>query len=219
MRIGIIGAGFIGCAVARLAVPHGHEVMISNSRGPESLAGLAADIGCQAGRPEDAAAFGEVVLVAIPFRNYQAIPAAPLRGKVVIDANNYYPDRDGRVAELDARTTTTSQMLAQHLPGSSVVKTFNAILAKDLETDGRPAGSADRRALPIAGDDRGAKALVAGLLDQFGFDPLDAGPLCESWRFERAKPAYCIPLDLEGLTRALAAARRNEDLPHGSWRH
>lgn len=218
MRIGIIGAGFTGRAVARLAVTHGHKVMVSNSRGPETLASMVSGIGCRVGTVEEATTFGDIVVVAIPLKHYLSIPVAPLTGKVVLDANNYYPERDGQIAELDARMTTTSEMLARHLPQSSIVKAFNAILANDLEKDGRPAGSPDRRALPIAGDDAMAKAMGAKLLDQLGFDTLDAGSLSESWRFERAKPAYCIPLDHNGLRDALAAAERDVDLPDGSWR-
>ncbi|MDR3670166.1 MAG: NAD(P)-binding domain-containing protein [Holophaga sp.] len=218
MRIGIIGAGLIGRAVARLAVAQGHEVMVSNSRGPETLASLASGLGCKAGTVEQAEAFGDLVVVAIPLKHCLSIPVAPLIGKVVLDANNYYPDRDGRIAELDARMTTTSELLARHLPQSRIVKAFNAILATDLEKDGRPAGSPGRRALPIAGDDAKAKAVAAHFVDQLGFDPLDAGALAESWRFERAKPAYCIPLDLKGLRNALDAAERNVELPDGSWR-
>jgi predicted dinucleotide-binding enzyme len=118
MRIGIIGAGFIGRAVARLGVMHGHEVMASNSRGPETLASMVSGIGCRIGTVEEATAFGEVVVLAIPLNSYRSVPVAPLVGKVVLDANNYYPERDGRIADLDARKTTTSEMLARHLPRS-----------------------------------------------------------------------------------------------------
>lgn len=218
MRIGIIGAGFVGRAVARLAVEAGHEVMVSNSRGPRSLASIPSGIGAQVGTIAEAAMFGEVVLVAIPFEQYRSLPAEPLAGKVVIDANNHYPERDGSILALDAFETTTSELLATHLHASHVVKAFNAILAKDLEKDGRAAGSADRRALPVAGDDEASKAQVMRVIDQLGFDPLDVGSLAESWRFERAKPAYCIPLQTRQLVQALAAAEREVELPFGSWR-
>lgn len=218
MNIGIIGAGRIGRALAVHALRCGHAVMISNSRGPDTLRDMAVEIGCLAGTAEEAAAFGEVVFVAIPFRNRESIPVAPLAGKVVVDANNYYPYRDGDIGVLDRHETTTSQMLACHLAGAKVVKAFNAIMQADLETHGRPRGAPQRRALPIAGDDEAAKALVARLVDDFGFDPVDAGMLSESWRFERAKPAYCIPFDVQGLKHALAAAERDIELPHGSWR-
>jgi hypothetical protein len=218
MKIGILGAGFIGRAMATLAKEHGHEVMISNSRDPRTLTSTAAAIGCALGTAEQAAKFGDVVVVAVPFGNIDALPAAALDGKIVIDTCNYYPERDGPIDALDARATTTSQMLAAALPGARVVKAFNAILAVDLETDGAPQGTPKRRALPFAGDDEHAKRVVGELLDQFGFDPVDAGTLADSWRFERAKPVYCIPLDRAGIVEGLATARRDVELPHGSWR-
>ena len=218
MKIGIIGAGFIGRALATLAVRSGHEVMISNSRHPRTLGSTAVAIGCGIGTAQDAAAFGDVVFIAIPLLAYQEIPAPPLAGKIVVDANNYYPQRDGVIEALDRHETTTSEMLAQHLAGAKVVKAFNAILQGDLEKDGRAAGAPDRRALPIAGDDTQAKQVVTGLIDAFGFDVVDAGPLSEGWRFERAKPAYCIALDVAGLEQALAAAERDAEVAHGSWR-
>lgn len=218
MKIGVIGAGRIGYALAVHAVRNGHEVMISNSRGPESLREKAAGLACLTGTAAEAAAFGEVVFVAIPFHNRQAIPVPPLVGKVVVDANNYYPYRDGQIEALDKLETTTSEMLARLLVGARVVKAFNAIMQADLETHGRPRGDPQRRALPIAGDDDAAKQVVAQLVDAFGFDPVDAGTLSQSWRFERAKPAYCIPFNVQELKRALMAAERDVELPHGSWR-
>ncbi|MFM0639355.1 NAD(P)-binding domain-containing protein [Paraburkholderia metrosideri] len=219
MKIGILGAGFLGRAMATVAKNHGHEVMISNSRDPRTLISTAAVLGCALGTAEEAAKFGDVVVVTVPFSNIDALPAAALDGKIVIDTCNYYPDRDGQIEALNSRSTTTSQMLVAALPGAKVVKAFNAILAKDLETDGKPAGAANRRALPIASDNAQAKHVVTGLLDQFGFDPVDAGALADSWRFERAKPVYCIALDRAGITEGLAAAQRDVELPHGSWRH
>ncbi|NPT43003.1 NADP oxidoreductase [Paraburkholderia sp. 1N] len=218
MKIGILGAGFIGRAMATLARNGGHEVMISNSRDPQTLISTAAAIGCALGTADQAAKFGDVVIVAVPFSSIDALPVAALDGKIVIDTGNYYPERDGQIAALDRRSTTTSQMLAAALPGARVVKAFNAILAKDLETDGKPAGTPNRRALPFAGDDAHAKQIVSGLLDQLGFDPVDAGALADSWRFERAKPVYCIALDRAGIVEGLAAAKRDVELPHGSWR-
>ena len=219
MKIGIIGAGFIGRTVASLAVKQDHQVMLSNSRGPETLASTVMAIGCKAGTVEEAAKFGDIVVVAIPLKNYQSVPSKPLSGKIVVDSNNYYPERDGHIPDLDSKKTTTSELLAEHLPDSKVVKAFNAILAVDLDQDGRPSGSPDRRALPIAGDDADAKKLVSDLLDQFGFDVVDVGVLSEGWRFERAKPAYCVRFDSTGLKQALASADRNIDMPEGSWRH
>jgi predicted dinucleotide-binding enzyme len=218
MRIGIMGAGFIGRAVAQLGIAAGCEVMVSNSRGAETLREFTETVGCKAGSVEQAIGFGDAVLIAVPFKNVWSIPADALAGNVVLDANNYYPDRDGRIAELDARTTTTSEMLARHLPRARVVKALNAILASDLVPDARPAGTPQRRALPIAGNRAAAKAIAAELLDRLGYDVVDAGPLSEGWRFERAKPAYCISFDREGLRTALARAERDVELPHGSWR-
>ncbi|CAK9887954.1 MULTISPECIES: NADPH-dependent F420 reductase [Pseudomonas] len=219
MRIGIIGAGFIGRAVAQLALAAGHQVMLSNSRGPQTMSSVRSGIiGCEVGSAEEAAQFGEVVLLAIPFAHYRSVPAQWLEGKIVMDANNYYPDRDGQLPALDRFETTTSRLLAEHLQGSRVVKVFNAILAQDLEKDARVSGAADRRALPVAGDDDEAKSVVSTLLDDLGYDAVDAGGLDESWRFERAKPAYCIPFAAEGLKRALAQAEREVEVPEGAWR-
>lgn len=208
MKIGIIGAGVVARAVGKLAVAQGHSVMISNSRGPQTLFSLRHAIGAEAGTAEEAAAFGDIVLIAVPLAAYRAVPAAQLAGKVVLDANNYYPDRDGRIAALDAEETTTSEMLAAHLPRSRIVKAFNAIIMNELETDGRPAGTPGRRALPIAGDDAEGKAIVTSLIDSFGFDVVDAGPLSEGWRFQRDTPAYCAKLTRSELERILAATRQ-----------
>lgn len=221
MKIGILGAGFIGRAMAALAKQSGHDVMISNSRDPSTLMSTAAALGCALGTAEQAARFGEVVVMAVPFAQFSqigALPVGALDGKIVVDTCNYYPERDGHIAALDELTTTTSQMLAAALPRAKVVKAFNAILAADLETDGRPVGASGRRALPLAGDDAAAKRVVSGLMDQFGFDPVDAGVLRDSWRFERAKPVYCVPFDRDGMVAGLAAAQRDVELPHGSWR-
>lgn len=216
MRIGIIGAGYIGRALARLGVQSGCDVMISNSRGPETLGSAKSAIGCKIGTLEEAAAFGDVVAIAIPFGRFRSLPVAPFVGKIILDANNYYPDRDGVMPELENRETTTSELMAQHLKGARVVKAFNAILEKHLDTDGRPAGSPDRRALPLAGDDLEAKRVVAEVYDRFGFDAVDAGALSEGWRFERARPAYCVRLDVDQLKAALADEGPN--VPEGSWR-
>jgi 8-hydroxy-5-deazaflavin:NADPH oxidoreductase len=188
--IGLIGAGHIGSQVARLAVRAGHQVVISNSRGPQTLAGLVAELGplARAADPVEAAKQGDIVVVTIPLKNYRSVPVEPLAGKIVIDTNNYYPDRDGRIPELDNESTTTSELLQAHLPGAKVVKAFNHIYASQLTTDGRPAGTPNRRALVIAGDDEGAKATVTTLLDEFGFDTVDAGPLREGWRIQRDTP-------------------------------
>ena len=208
--IGLIGAGHIGSQVARLAVKNGYDVAISNSRGPETLSDLVAELGpkARAATPLDAAKAGDIVVVTIPLKNYRSVPVEPLAGKVVIDTNNYYPQRDGHIPELDNESTTTSELLQAHLPKSKVVKAFNHIYASQLTTDGLPAGSKNRRALVIAGNDREAKATVTRLLDQFGFDTVDAGSLKEGWRIQRDTPGYGPRRTAEELRNDLAAAKR-----------
>jgi 8-hydroxy-5-deazaflavin:NADPH oxidoreductase len=211
--IGLIGAGNIGGQLARLAVAHGYDVVISNSRGPETLNALVAELGphARAASVIEAANAGDIVVVTIPLKHYRTVPAEPLAGKVVIDTNNYYPQRDGQIPELDNESTTTSELLQAHLPASKVVKAFNHIYAAQLTTDGRPAGTKDRRALVIAGDDRDAKATVTHLLDEFGFDVVDAGPLKEGWRIQRDTPGYGPRRTAEQLRTDLAAAKRYAD--------
>jgi predicted dinucleotide-binding enzyme len=211
--IGLIGAGHIGSQVARLAVAHGYDVVLSNSRGPETLSALVAELGpgARAGSATDAAAAGDIVVVAVPLKNYRDVPVAPLAGKIVIDANNYYPERDGHIPELDSESTTTAELLQAHLPTSKVVKAFNHIYAAALTTDGQPAGSENRRALVIAGDDAAAKTRVTRLLDEFGFDAVDAGPLREGWRIQRGTPGYGPRRTAEELRKDLAAAKRYAD--------
>lgn len=204
MRIGMIGAGMVARAVAAVALRHGHEVMFSNSRGPDTLFTLRRTLGCAAGTVDEAVDFGDVVLVAVPLKSVGALPAERLAGKVVLDATNYYPERDGHIGPLDRRETTTSGLVARHLPGARVVKAFNAIVAPDVERDGKPAGAPGRRALPIAGDDAAAKAVVGGLVEELGFDVVDAGPLREGRRFEEGTPVYCVPMDRRRLAEALA---------------
>ena len=208
--IGLIGAGNIGQAVARLAVDHGYDVVLSNSRGPETLADVVAGLGprAQADTTEGAATRGDLVVVTIPLKAYRDVPVAPLAGKVVIDTNNYYPQRDGQIAALDDKQETSSGLLQAHLPDSHVVKAFNHIQAGHLTTHGQPSGSEGRRALVLAGDDEEAKRTVSELLDGFGFDVVDAGPLAESWRFEPGHPAYGPRLDAPGMREALSSAQR-----------
>lgn len=208
MKIGIIGAGFVGRAVGKLAVAKGHEVMLSNSRGPQSLFSLPYAIGCQIGTVEEAVDFADIVIVAIPLSAYRSVPVTALAGKIVIDTNNYYPERDGQIAELDEQLTTTSELLAQHLPGSHVVKALNSIKMINLETASLPADSLNRQAIPIAGDHQPAKAVVTTLLDDLGFDVVDVGPLSQGWRFERDRPVYCVALNKENLAAALTATVR-----------
>jgi predicted dinucleotide-binding enzyme len=148
------------------------------------------------------------VVVTVPLKNYRDVPVEPLAGKIVIDTNNYYPERDGQIPELDNESTTTAELLQAHLPTSKVVKAFNHIMAAHLTTDGRPAGTVNRRGLVIAGDDPEAKKVVSQLLDQFGFDAVDAGALKESWRIQRDTPGYGPRRTATELVQDLAAAVR-----------
>jgi predicted dinucleotide-binding enzyme len=190
--IGFIGSGNIGGTVARLAVAAGHNVVLSNRRGPDSLVDLVAELGpnARAATPAEAAAAGDFVVVTVPLHAYKAVPVAELRGKVVIDTNNYYPDRDGQIAELDDESTTTSELLQAHLPESLVVKGFNNIYFPHIAELARPSGDPERSVLPIAGDDAEAKKTVTEFFDSIGWDAYDVGPLAEGWRVQRDTPAY-----------------------------
>jgi predicted dinucleotide-binding enzyme len=193
--IGLIGSGLIGGTVARLAVAAGHDVVLSNRRGPDTLADLVAELGprARAATPAEAAEAGDLVVVTIPLKAYKQVPVEPLRGKTVIDTNNYYDQRDGQFPELDDESTTVSELLQAHLPDSHVVKAFNNISSVHLLELARPSGDADRSVLAIAGDDAAAKRQVTEFLDSIGYDTLDAGPLAEGWRFQRDTPAYGTP--------------------------
>ena len=208
--IGFIGAGHIGSQLAQLAVAHGYHVVLSNSRGPETLSALVEELGPQAraATPAAAAAAADIAVVTIPLKNYRSVPVAPLAGKIVIDTNNYYPQRDGHIPALDDESSTTSELLQAHLPTSKVVKAFNHIYAAALTADAQPAGTSNRRALVIAGDDKAAKDTVARLIDEFGFDVVDAGPLKEGWRIQRDTPGYGPRRAAEELRRDLQAATR-----------
>jgi 8-hydroxy-5-deazaflavin:NADPH oxidoreductase len=212
--IGLIGAGHIGSQIARLSVACGFNVVVSNSRGPETLAALVKELGtrARAATALEAAKVGDIVVVTIQLKHYRSVPVAPLAGKIVIDTNNYYPQRDGHIAELDNESTTTAELLQAHLPTSKVVKAFNHIYAAELTTHGQPAGTPNRRALVIAGDDAEAKVTVTRLLDQFGFDAVDAGSLKEGWRIQRDTPGYGPRRTAEELRRDLASAKRYRDL-------
>ena len=212
--IGFIGSGNIGSTLARLAIGAGHDVVLSNSRGPDTLADLVGRLGprARAATAEEAAAAGDIVVVTVPLKAYRSVPAEPLAGKVVIDTNNYYPERDGEFPELDAETTTTSELLQQHLPASHVVKAFNHIYFEDLASQGQPAGTPGRRALAIAGDDADAKKTVGALIDDFGYDVVDVGPLAEGWRYQRDTPSYVVRLDADELRTALGQAKRYAEM-------
>jgi predicted dinucleotide-binding enzyme len=193
--IGLIGSGMIGGTVARLAVTAGHEVVLSNSRGPQTLAGLVAELGplARAGTREEAASAGDIVIVAIPLKAVATVPGGLLAGKPVIDTGNYYPARDGQIPELDSGELTGSEYLQRHVPDALVVKGFNNIFFKHLQNLPRPVGSADRSYLPIAGDDATAKQKVTEFLDSIGYGTVDAGKLSEGWRQESGTPAYGHP--------------------------
>jgi hypothetical protein len=219
--IGLIGAGMIGGTVARLAVAAGYDVVVSNSRGPQTLTGLVDELGshARAATPAEAAEASDLAVAAVPLKAYRSVP--PLAGKVVIDTGNYYPSRDGQFPELDNGSTTSSELLQQHLPGAKVVKCFNNIFFNHLQALARPSGSAERTALPIAGDDAQAKAAVAAFLDAIGYDAVDAGPLADGRRFQPGTPLYGtvyaggdadfaaspgVPADADVIRRLLAAA-------------
>ncbi len=207
MKIGIIGSGHIGGTLTRRLRALGHEVWVANSRGPESLSGLASETGAHPATIEDATRNGDVVVVAVPLKAVPDLPAAAFNGKVVVDANNYYPNRDGDIAALRAGTPS-SRWVARHLAGVSVVKAFNNIYAQHLLESGKPAGAPGRIALPVAGDDAAAKQTVMSLVDALGFDAVDAGSLDESWRQQPDTPVYTTDHDAPGVRQALADAQQ-----------
>jgi predicted dinucleotide-binding enzyme len=219
--VGLIGSGRIGGTVARLAVTAGHQALLSNSRGPDTLKDLAAELGplARATTGWEAAEGGELVVVTIPLRAVQSVPPGPLARKVVIDTCNYHPQRDGQFPELDSGALTSSELIQRHLPSAAVVKAFNNIYYRHLASLARTAGAADRSYLPIAGDGTAAKAAVTAFLDSIGYGAVDAGPLAEGWRQQPGTPVYGAPYgsfqDLNGspasadaIRKALAAAER-----------
>jgi predicted dinucleotide-binding enzyme len=208
--IGIIGAGHIGSRIARKAVELGYDVVISNSRGPETLSGLAAELGpkARAATAAEAAATGDFAVVTVPLKNYADVPVEPLAGKIVIDTNNYYWERDGHIAALDNGEATTSGLLQEHLPESKVAKGFNHIGAAQITMDGAPVGTENRRALATASDYPEAAELVTRLYDEFGFDTVNIGLLEESWRVERDRPAYGVRQNAQELKDNLEKAPR-----------
>jgi predicted dinucleotide-binding enzyme len=210
MRIGIIGAGNIGGTLARRLTGLGHQVSIANSRGPHTLASLAAETGAKPVTVEEAARAGEVVIVTIPEKNVPRLPQGLFDGVpadvVVVDTGNYYPrQRDGLIEEIESGKAE-SRWVSEQL-GRPVVKAFNNIYAQHLLERGKPKSTAGRIALPVAGDDKRAKDIVIRLLDQLGFDGVDAGSLDESWRQQPATPVYGTDLDAEGVRKALGAAK------------
>jgi predicted dinucleotide-binding enzyme len=209
MKIGIIGAGHIGGTLTRRLRALGHDVAVANSRGPETLASLAEETGAHAVQAREAALGRDVVVVTIPEKNIPDLPKDLFAGvperTVVVDTGNYYPQRDGRIDAIEAGTPE-SVWVAQQL-GRPVVKAFNNIYARHLMELGRPAGDPRRIALPIAGDDPAARTVVMRLVDELGFEPVDAGALAESWRQQPGTPVYATDLDAAGVRRALAEAR------------
>ena len=210
MKIGIIGTGNIGGALTRRFRATGHDVAIANSRGPASLQALARETGARPATIDEVVQGAELVVVAIPMATVASLPArlfadAP-SGLIVVDTSNYYPrERDGRIAEVE--TGVTESGWVQQRIGHRVVKAFNSILAQHLLENGQPAGSPNRIALAIAGDDAGQKSVVARLLDDIGFDAVDAGTIAESWRQQPGTPGYLQDFGVEGVRTALQQAR------------
>ncbi len=209
--IGILGSGHVGGNLAKAAIAHGYDVVLGNLQGPDSLAGLVAELGprARAATAEGAAQAADFAIVAIPLTTIEQVPADPLAGKVVISTINYFPERLGRVAAIDDGTTTAPGLLQAHLPRSRVVRAFSMINAAEMSGDGHPPGDPKRRALAMAGDDADAKRLVAGLYDEFGFDAVDIGGLGESWRIEAGQPAFVVRQNVAELTANVARAKRS----------
>jgi predicted dinucleotide-binding enzyme len=210
MKIGIIGAGNIGGNLTRRLTALGHDVFVANSRGPETLTALAEETGATPVRAEEAARNAEVVVVTVPLKVVPGLPAGLLDGAAenvaVIDTGNYYPrERDGRIAAIEDEGLTESAWTAQHI-GHTVIKAFNGTYAQDILDRHRPAGDPDRMALPVAGDDEAAKRVVQDLIDQLGFDTVDAGTLADSWRQQPGTPVYGLREAVIGVTKALAEA-------------
>lgn len=208
MRIGIIGSGHVGGTLTRRLRALGHTVTVANSRGPASLVELAAETGAAAGTVAEAATCGELVVVAVPLFAVPELPAELFADRIVVDANNYYPQRDGDIAAISSGGASSSRWVAEHLSGARVVKAFNNIQAQHLLEYGQPAGTPGRIALPVAADDGAAKQQVMSLVEELGFDPVDAGNLDDSWRQEPGTPVYGTDRDATALREGLAAAER-----------
>jgi len=206
--IGIIGSGNIGGTVARLAVAGGYDVVVSNSRGPETLKDFTDELGpkARAATAAQAAAAGDIVVVSVPFKAFPQLPVAELAGKVVLDTNNYYQQRDGSFEALDKGEKTSAQLEQEALGSARVVKVFNNIYSGHLASLPRPSGSADRSALPIAGDDAAAKQTATEFLDAIGYDAVDAGTLADSWRQEPGTPVYGPPYGTYGVEAGTPAS-------------
>jgi hypothetical protein len=208
MKTGIIGSGHIGGTLATRFAQVGHEVGMANARGPHTLRDRAKGLGSSvcAMTVEEAERFGEVVVVSIPFGQYHTVPPRQLVGKIVVDTGNYYPGRDGRFPGLDEGRATSSELVQQHLPGARLVKAFNAVRWDTLRDEGKPKGAPDRTAIPLAGDDSEANRVVAGLIDEIGFDPIYVGGLAKGGRrIQPGTPVYVAHLTAAEMTRRLAA--------------
>ncbi len=208
--IGIIGSGHVGSNLAKAAIAHGYDVVISNSTGADSLTDLVRELGprARAATPEQAAAAGDFAIVAIPITTVGQVPVEPLAGKVVIATINYFPKRDGHISDIDNGTMSVPGVLQAHLPASKVVRAFSMIDAADMSGDGHAKGDPKRRALALAGDDADARQFVAALYDQFGFDTVDLGPLAESWRVDPGQRAFVTHQNLAELEANVANAKR-----------
>jgi 8-hydroxy-5-deazaflavin:NADPH oxidoreductase len=208
--IGILGSGHVGSNLARAVTAHGYDVVLSNTQGPDSLAGLVKELGphASAATPAEAAGAGDFAIVAIPLTTISEVPVEPLAGKVVISTINYFPQRYGHVPEIDDGTTTAPGLLQAHLPQSRVVRAFSMINAAEMSADGHPPGDPRRRALALAGDDPAAKRVVADLYEELGFDAVDIGGLDESWRVDAGQPAFVTRQNVAELTANVANAKR-----------
>jgi predicted dinucleotide-binding enzyme len=208
--IGFIGSGHIGSSVARAAIAHGYDVVMSNSRAPETLAALIADLGpsARAATTTEAATAGDFVVVTVPLKAALDVPVEPLAGKIVIDTNNYYFERDGHIPEIDDGELTVSGLLQRHLVGAKVAKGFNHIQSDQILSDASPTGTPGRRALATASDSPEAIELVTRFFDEIGFDTVTIGPLSESWRIDRDMPGYGGKFDAVQLRAKLAEAVR-----------
>jgi 8-hydroxy-5-deazaflavin:NADPH oxidoreductase len=219
--VGFIGSGNLGSAIARLAVEAGHQAVLSNSRGPETLADTVAALGprASAATSGEAASAGDIIVVAVPVEAFPNVPAAALAGKTVIDTCNYGPERDGHIPELDSKSLTSSELLLRYIPGATVVKALNNVFFKHLLSLTRPAWAADRSYLPIAGDIPSAKAAVTEFIESIGYSVVDAGSLADSWRQATRTPVWGTPYGSfsnekgqpvaeDAIRAALAAATR-----------
>jgi 8-hydroxy-5-deazaflavin:NADPH oxidoreductase len=209
--IGVIGAGHIGRSFSLAAIAKGHEIVVANNSGPETLGELVAELGpkARAARAAEAAEAGEFAIVAIPIAGAEALPVQRLAGKAVLTTCNYFAQRDGPIAEIDSGKVTVPQYVQARLPTSKVVRAFNHLDAAAIATDGTPAGTPNRRALGYAGDDRGAKAVTADLYEELGFDAVDVGGLADAWRLDVDQPTFVVRQNADELRANLLKAARH----------